>query len=135
MKKDNDKAAETNCHLKAELFCAKLILIVLISLAMAVFFSFILGCAGIRLPNRDHPNCAIPYSQRPACLTNSDCSVGYLCARRGAPLGRCTYEDCCNPWRNRRLERGDDFCNDEFHDQHGNICKPCRSGATTTYEH
>jgi hypothetical protein len=134
MSKPNKKPARSNCHLKAELFCAKIIFLILLSLAMAVLFSFLLACAGIRLPNRDHPNCAVPYSQRPLCVSTADCSMGFQCAYRGHALGRCTYEDCCDPWRNRRLERGDTFCNDKNRDQRGNICKPCRSEVTITHE-
>ncbi len=73
------------------------------------------GCAGIniRLPDRSHPACQVPYSQRPGCISDSDCAQNYLCAFRSgfnSVEGRCTYIDCCDPWRNRRLEGGRSFC-------------------------
>ena len=133
MKKKENKPRETSCHLKVELFCAKIIFLLMLTLAMAVLFSFLLGCAGMRLPNRDHPACTIPYSQRPVCLTNANCSMGYLCSFRSGPLGRCTYEDCCNPWRNRRLERGDSFCNGEIRNKPSGIRKPCHNQPNTAH--
>ena len=72
------------------------------------------GCGlKYRLPDRNHPSCQVPYSQRPTCLEDSDCAQNFLCAYRGgfsSIEGRCTYIDCCDPWRNRRLEGGRSFC-------------------------
>ncbi len=86
-------------------------------MAIMMFFIFIAiamisGCAGIniRLPDRDHPNCKIPWEQRRVCISGADCVEGFECAKRGSSIGRCTYLDCCDPWRNGRLNMGDDFC-------------------------
>jgi len=101
-------------------------------LAIMMFFIFIAiamisGCAGIniRLPDRDHPNCKIPWEQRPTCISGADCVDGFECAKRGTSIGRCTYLDCCDPWRNRRLNMGGDFCgpNPKHHDDDDII--PC----------
>ncbi len=66
------------------------------------------GCAGIRLPDRS--KCTVPYGERKECLADVDCDREELCAFRGNPVGRCTLEDCCEPWRNRRMETGGDWC-------------------------
>jgi len=89
---------------------------------IVTFFIFLMiailsmtGCATLsfRLPDRNHPACQVPYSQRPTCISDSDCAQSYLCAFRSgftSVEGRCTYIDCCDPWRNRRLEGGRSFC-------------------------
>ena len=92
-----------------------------VTLAITIFVFILIailtitGCASIKfsLPDRDHPACQVPYSQRPTCLSDTDCAQNYLCAFRGgftSVEGRCTYIDCCDPWRNRRLEGGRTFC-------------------------
>ena len=68
---------------------------------LGVYIASLEGCAGMSLPNRDHPNCKIKWSDRPVCIDASDCSDEFRCAFRGNNIGRCTYVDCCNPWRNR----------------------------------
>jgi len=121
-KKETIEAIEDRCklveHLKFELVCAKIVFLICAGLLFILLFSMALGCGHMRLPDRDHPACTIPYSQRPVCITDSECATGFLCAKRGWDIGRCTYQDCCEPWRNRRLEGGGSFCESD------NISKP-----------
>ena len=75
-------------------------------LAIVLFFVFIAAmmvtsCAGIRLPDRDHPLCSIPWENRLDCISNNECPENHECAYRGQTIGKCTYIDCCDPWRGR----------------------------------
>jgi len=85
--------------------------IALIAISFIIILCLFVSC-GIRfsLPDRNHPNCKIPWDQRKPCLDSSDCAPEHECAHRGFSVGRCTYFDCCEPWRNRRLERGKNWC-------------------------
>jgi len=74
--------------------------------AVALLFVFvavmmITSCAGIRLPDRDHPLCDIPWDNRLDCISNNECPDNHECAYRGQTVGKCTYIDCCDPWRGR----------------------------------
>ena len=84
------------------------------SFLLMMFIATCTGCSGMtfRLPDRDHPNCAIGWEQRPVCIDSSDCAESFLCAKRGTSVGRCTYIDCCDPWRNRGLYPDSSFCED-----------------------
>ena len=81
---------------------------------LMMFISTCTGCAGttFRLPDRDHPNCAIAWEERPVCIDDSSCAEAFLCAKRGSAIGRSTYIDCCDPWRNRGLYPDTSFCRD-----------------------
>ncbi len=75
-------------------------------LAIALFFviiaaMMIVSCAGIKLPDRDHPLCKVPWENRLDCISNNECPDGHECAYRGSTIGKCTYIDCCDPWRGR----------------------------------
>ena len=74
--------------------------------AIALFFCMIIiamisSCSNIRfrLPDRDHPLCKVPWNSRIDCLDDSDCPQNHVCAHRGRAIGKCTYIDCCEPWR------------------------------------
>jgi len=81
---------------------------------LIMFIATCCGCAGttFRLPDRNHPNCEITWEERPVCIQDSDCAEAFLCAKRGTSVGRCTYIDCCEPWRNRGLYPDSSFCKD-----------------------
>ena len=85
--------------------------------AIALFFimitvAMISSCAHIRLPDRDHPLCKVPWENRKTCLDASDCPEEFACARRGRSIGKCTYIDCCEPWRHGPRLLGADWCRD-----------------------
>lgn len=89
---------------------------ILVWLVMAGFIlvlaaAMISSCGHIRLPDRS--KCVIPWDERKTCVSDSDCAPDQLCAFRGRPMGKCTLVDCCDPWRNRRLERGKSWCTNE----------------------
>ena len=72
----------------------------------------------MRLPDRGHPACKVPWQQRDRCLSDVDCKTGYLCAKRGQMIGRCTYLDCCDPWRQGpRLMQGEDWCTHRYEEK------------------
>ena len=111
-----------------EAIIAKLGVLAIIMFFIFIAIAMISGCAGIniRLPDRDHPSCKIPWEQRPTCIDGVGCAEGFLCAKRGSSIGRCTYLDCCEPWRNGRLNSGDDFCG--LHNKHTHDdAAPCSS--------
>ena len=69
------------------------------------------GCASWRLPNRAHPNCKIPWENRKTCISDRNCGPDEICAHRGQAIGKCTYIDCCDPWRSGpKLRGGADWC-------------------------
>jgi hypothetical protein len=124
-KEECDRRCQLVQHLKLEVICAKLVFLFCLGIVLLLLLSQIVGCGHVRLPNRDHPNCNIPHTQRPVCISNADCAQDFLCAKRGSEIGRCTYIDCCDPWRNRRLEKGDSFC------EGSDIRKPVFNGPTS----
>jgi hypothetical protein len=96
-----------------EMLIATLSMYAIIGFFIMIAIFLMTGCAHIGLPDRDHPNCSIPWEQRTTCLSGADCGEEYRCAKRGNPVGRCTYIDCCDPWRNGpRLMSGHDWCRD-----------------------
>tara|TARA_R100000008_G_scaffold40584_1_gene23284 strand:- start:862 stop:1197 length:336 start_codon:yes stop_codon:yes gene_type:complete len=81
---------------------------ILLFLAAALMIS---GCAHIGLPDRS--KCVIPWEERKTCVADSDCAPDQVCAFRGRAMGKCTLLDCCDPWRNRNLETGKNWCSHE----------------------
>ena len=77
-------------------------------LLFLVAATMISGCSHIRLPDRSR--CVIPWDERKTCVADSDCAPDQLCAFRGHAVGKCTLLDCCDPWRNRRLESEKNWC-------------------------
>ena len=78
------------------------------------------ACAHFSLPNRNHQLCNIPWDKRDPCLTDSDCDglPMHICAHRGQVIGKCTYIECCDPWRNGpRLMNGADWCSHKLEAQ------------------
>jgi hypothetical protein len=105
----------------------------IVTLAMFLLIAILVmsGCTlSFRFPDKNHPACQVPYAKRPACYSHSDCAQDYLCAFRGdfySIEGRCTYIDCCDPWRNRRLEGGRSFCDTDINPDIPNRRKPVRN--------
>ena len=83
-------------------------LAVIVGLLFLVAAAMISGCSHMRLPDRS--KCVIPWDERKTCVADSDCAPDQLCAFRGRTVGKCTLVDCCDPWRNRRLESGKNWC-------------------------
>ncbi len=73
------------------------------------------GCAGLNLNLPDRTKCTRTWQQGKECVSDVDCneSLDEVCAFRGHPTGRCVMMDCCDPWRNGRLESGNDWCKKE----------------------
>jgi hypothetical protein len=109
-KEECDRRCKMVEHLKYEVVCAKVTLLICLGLALILLMSQLVACGHVKLPDRNHPSCNIPHTQRPICISDSDCASNFLCAKRGSAIGRCTYIECCEPWRNRRLEGGESFC-------------------------
>ena len=77
---------------------------------IGVIFTSMSNCASWRLPDRSHPHCSVPWESRIVCLDNSVCTTDHVCARSGQAVGRCTYIDCCDPWRSGPKLLGTDWC-------------------------
>ena len=98
---------------RLEMIIATAAIYAIIAFFVMIAVTLISSCGHIRLPDRDHPNCSIPWNQRPTCTSPADCDLDYECARRGSVIGRCTYIDCCNPWRHGpKLLDGSSWCKD-----------------------
>jgi len=114
-----------------QLYIAHLAKFAIMLFFIGISIAMLTGCGlKYRLPDRSHPSCQVPYSQRPTCLEDSDCAQNFLCAYRGgfsSIEGRCTYIDCCDPWRNRRLEGGRSFCDIDINPDIINGRKPVRN--------
>ena len=93
---------------KELLFANVITLFAVIVLLFLVAATMISGCGHISLPDRS--KCVIPWEQRKPCISDSECAPDQLCAFRGQAVGKCTLLDCCDPWRNRSLESGKNWC-------------------------
>lgn len=69
------------------------------------------GCGHIGLPDRS--KCVVPWEERKTCVADADCAPDQVCAFRGRTVGKCTLVDCCDPWRNKRMESGKNWCSQE----------------------
>jgi len=79
------------------------------------------GCGHVRLPDRDHPLCEKPWEKRTTCVSDAGCPDGFVCAHRGQAIGRCTYIDCCSPWRSGpKLHSGADWC-EHYYEEEKNV--------------
>lgn len=96
---------------KELLFANVLIVLAVVALLFLVAATMISGCATWSLPDRSQ--CVIPWEQRKTCVQDSDCAPDQLCALRGRAVGKCTLLDCCDPWRNKRMESGKNWCSQE----------------------
>ncbi len=102
-----------NKRLNIEMLIAKVSIFAIIMFFLMIAMALVFSCGHIRLPNRNHPNCSIPWNERPNCLTSRDCALDFECAHRGGAVGKCTYIDCCQPWRHGpRILNEADWCTD-----------------------
>ena len=70
---------------------------------------FMIGCAGVKLGDRS--NCTTKWEERKPCISVSDCGPDQTCMfRNGISVGKCSNFDCCDPWRDRDLKSGADWC-------------------------
>ena len=98
-----------------EMLIATLSMLAIMAFFVMIAIVMMSGCSHInfRLPDRNHPNCSIPWDQRPTCISSADCGLDYECAKRGSVIGKCTYIDCCEPWRHGpKLLNGASWCAD-----------------------
>ena len=105
--KNNEKKQNTKRD-SADL--AELVMWALLGFFMAVLITINCNCATWRLPDRDHSHCKIPWENRITCVIDAGCPADHVCARRRAGLGKCTYIDCCDPWRHGPRLLGADWC-------------------------
>ena len=97
--------------LKPEMLIGNLSVFLIVLFFVFIIAMMITSCAGIRLPDRNHPLCSVPWENRVDCISNKDCPDNHECAYRGQPVGKCTYLDCCDPWRGRgNHAMGRDWC-------------------------
>lgn len=106
---EDTKTLPLNKSIKRKLFIVNLAFTGVLAFFLIIILSMITHCGHWRLPDRSR--CTIPWEQRPTCLSDNDCGREQLCAFRGNVIGRCTLVDCCDPWRNRRLENSYNSCN------------------------
>jgi len=69
------------------------------------------SCSHIRLA--DPSNCSVDWEERKPCITENECAPTQVCTfRYGLSVGKCSDLDCCDPWRDRNLKTGANWCED-----------------------